>query len=186
MSRRKKENLRPLTQQEQDFLETLCHARSAPADQMARATGILAVAAGQDYQQAAALAGRKQGTTVAKWVARFNKEGLNALVPQHGGGHAPRFVGELKKSILATFERSPVLETDGTALWSISTLQKALQRESITISIYSLWGILREEGYSVQKDRSWCHTGEAKRKRKRNGQTVVEIVKDPDTDAKKN
>ena len=186
MSRRKKEILRPLTQQEQDFLQALTHARSAPADQMARATGILAVAQGNDYKQAAALAGRKQGTTVALWVARFNRQGVAALVPEHGGGHTPRFVGELKQKILARLGKAPVLEVDGTAVWSISTLQKALAREEIILSTYSLWGLLREEGYSFQKDRSWCHTGEAKRKRKRDGKIVIEIVKDPDTDAKKN
>ncbi len=186
MSRRQKDSLRPLTQHEQDFLETLCHARSAPADQIARATGILAVAQGKTYQQAAALAGRKQGTTVTIWVARFNREGINALVPEHGGGHTPRFIGELKQEILATFRRTPVLETDGTALWSLSTLQKSLSHRGISISTYSLWGLLREEGYTFQKDRLWCHTGEAKRKRKRGDQTVVEVVVDPDTDAKKN
>lgn len=186
MSRRKKDSLRPLTQHEQDFLETLCHARSAPADQIARATGILAVAQGKTYQQAAALAGRKQGTTITAWVARFNREGIHALVPQHGGGHTPRFIGTLKQEILATFGHPPVIETDGTALWSISTLQKALSRQGISISGYSLWGLLREEGYSFQKDRSWCHTGEASRKRKRGNQILVEVVMDPDTDAKKN
>lgn len=186
MSRRKKETLRPLTQQEQDFLQALTRARSAPADQMARATGILAVAQGNNYQQAAALAGRKQGTTVALWVARFNREGVAALVPGHGGGHSPRFVGELKQKILARLDKTPVLEVDGVALWSISTLQKALAKEGIVLSNYSLWGLLREEGYSFQKDRSWCHTGQAKRPRKRDGKTVIEIVVDPDTEAKKN
>jgi len=59
-------------------------------------------------------------------------------------------------------------------------------REGIAISGYSLWALLHEEGYSFQKDRSWCHTGEAKRKRHRGGRTVVETVIDPDAAAKKN
>ena len=151
MSRRKKDPLRPLTQHETDFLLTLTRARSAPVDQVARATGILAVAQGKTYQQAAALAGRKQGTTVALWVARFNQEGVAALLPEHGGGHTPQFVGELRQKILATFSRTPVLETDGTALWSITTLQKALARENIVLSGYSLWGLLREEGYTLRE-----------------------------------
>ena len=185
MSRRKKNPLRPLTQQEQDFLETLSRARSAPADQIARAIGILAIAQGKTYQQAAALSGRQQGTTIAHWVARFNQEGVTALVPEHAGGHSSHFIGEVKHRILATFGRTPVLETDGTAAWSISTLQKALAREGIAMSNYSLWGLLRQEGFTFQKDRSWCHTGEAKRPRRREGRIIIETVMDPDAEAKK-
>jgi transposase len=186
MSRRKKDPLRSLTEQEKEFLERLSHARSAPADQIARAVGILAVAAGKTYQQAAELCNRRQGTTVAAWVARFNREGLASLVPEHGGGNVPRFTGEIKKKILSAFQCAPRREIDGTAAWSISTLRKALVREGIAISGYSLWALLHEEGYSFQKDRSWCHTGEAKRKRHRGGRTVVETVIDPDAAAKKN
>jgi len=138
-----------------------------------------------DYQAAAALAGRKQGTTVAVWVSRFNREGLAALVPEHGGGHAPRFTGEVREKILATFRRAPDLEGDGTAVWSLTTLCRALEKEGIPISGYSLWGLLREEGYSFQKGRTWCHTGEARRKRQRGGRTWVETVVDPDAEAKK-
>ena len=186
MSRRKKDPLRPLTEQEKEFLEQLSRARSAPADQIARAVGLLAVAEGKTYQEAALLSKRQQGTTVAAWVARFNREGLASLVPEHGGGHVPRFTGEVKQRILCVFQRAPVLEVDGTATWSISTLRKALALEGISVSGYSLWALLREKGYSFQKDRSWCHTGEAKRKRlRRSGAIMVETVVDPDAEAKK-
>jgi transposase len=185
MARCKKNPLRTLTQEEATFLENLSRARSAPADQLARATGILAVAQGKSYQEAAQLCHRTQGTTVAGWVARFNTEGIAAVVPRHGGGHVPRFTGEVKERILTTFRRAPDPEVDGTTAWSITTLQKALAHEGITLSGYSLWGLLREEGYTFQKDRSWCQTGEAKRKRRRKGSIFVETVVDPDTAAKK-
>lgn len=185
MSRRKKDPLRPLTEEEKEFLEQLSRARSAPADQIARSVGILAVAEGKTYQEAAQLCGRQQGTTVAAWVGRFNQEGRAALVPEHGGGHVPRFTGETREKILTVFRRTPVLETDGTGVWSVSTLRKALAREGVAISGYSLWTLLRQEGYTFQKDRSWCSTGEAMRKRQRGGSTVVETVVDPDAAAKK-
>jgi len=185
MARRKKDPLRALTQEEQTFLETLSRARSAPADQIARATGILAVAEGKSYKAAAQLCHQGQGATVASWVARFNVEGIAAVVPRHGGGHVPRFTGEVKEKILATFRRAPDPQTDGTAIWSVETLRRALTREGITMSGYSLWGLLREEGYTFQRDRSWCHTGEAKRKRIRKSGTVIETVVDPDTQVKK-
>jgi transposase len=185
MARRKKDPLRSLREEEKTFLETLGRARSAPADQIVRATGILAVDMGKSYKEAAQLCRQAQGATVASWVARFNAEGIAAVVPRHGGGHIPRFIGEVREKILATLRRVPDPQTDGTATWSITTLQKALAREGVVLSGYSLWGLLREEGYTFVKDRSWCHTGETRRKRIRKSGTVIETVVDPDTQAKK-
>ena len=93
MARRKKDPLRALTEQEQTFLETLSRARSAPADQLARATGILAVAQGKSYKDAAQLCRQAQGATIASGVARFNAEGIAAVVPRHGGSPARWFPG---------------------------------------------------------------------------------------------
>src|SRR4051812_41436151 len=45
----------------------------APAAQVARATALLAVAEGQSYTAAAKQVGRRNGDTVALWVARFNR-----------------------------------------------------------------------------------------------------------------
>ena len=86
MSRRKKDPLRPLTDAERQALTRLSRSQAAPAVQVARATMLLAVAAGDDYQQAARSAGRRSGDAVSHLVARFNAEGLAALTPRHGGG----------------------------------------------------------------------------------------------------
>ena len=75
MSRRKKDPLRPLTDAEQHALSQLSRSQVAPAIQVARASMILAVAAGSDYQQAARSAGRRSGDAVSHLVARFNLEG---------------------------------------------------------------------------------------------------------------
>ena len=45
-----------------------------------------------------------------------------------------------------------------------------------------LWRTLRDAGLSWQKDRTWCVTGVAVRRRKKDG---VVTVTDPDADAKK-
>ncbi|MBW4638559.1 MAG: hypothetical protein KME05_10040 [Gloeocapsa sp. UFS-A4-WI-NPMV-4B04] len=74
---------------------------------------------------------------------------------------------------------------DGTATWSVVTLQRALRQAEdglAHVSTYTIWQILKEAGYSWQKSRSWLKTGQAKRIRK--GRLV--IVTDPDTLAKKN
>lgn len=81
MSRRRKDPLRSLTDDARRELTRLSHSRTAPAARVARA-----VADGSDYQQAARAAGRRSGDAVSRVVARFNREGLAALDPRHGGG----------------------------------------------------------------------------------------------------
>ena len=76
MSRRKKDPLRPLSDDENATLTQLSRSLAAPAGQVARAIMLLAVARGDDYQQAALAAGRRSGDAVSNLVARFNIEGL--------------------------------------------------------------------------------------------------------------
>src|SRR5207237_31474 len=89
MSRRRKDPLRPLTDDERRELTRLNRSAAAPAGRVARAAMLLAVAGGSDYQAAARAAGRKSGDAVSRLVARFHREGLAALDPRHGGGHRP-------------------------------------------------------------------------------------------------
>ena len=88
MSRRKKDPLRPLSEDEIATLTQLSRSQAAPAVQVARAIMLLAVGRGDDYQQAALAAGRRSGDAVANLVARFNVEGVAALNPRHGGGRS--------------------------------------------------------------------------------------------------
>ena len=100
MSRRRKDPLRPLTDPERAELPRLSRSAAAPAAQVAHAVALLAVAAGSDYQQAAAAAGRKSGDAVSHLVARFNREGVAAVEPRHGGGKAPAYGDAERQRIL--------------------------------------------------------------------------------------
>src|SRR3712207_2628196 len=91
MSRRQTDPLRRLDDTERTALFRLSRSRRAAAAQVARARALLAVADGQSYTAAARLAGREAGDTVARWVAGFNRDGLAAVVPHHGGGHRIRY-----------------------------------------------------------------------------------------------
>jgi transposase len=153
---------------------------------VARAKAVLAVADGHSYTDAARAAGRQSGDAVAAWVARFNGEGLGAVVPRHGGGHPRAYTPVERERILAEARRLPDRERDGTAVWSLSTLQRALRRQGLPqVSTYTIWRVLVDAGLRWQKHRSWCDTGMAQRPRKQGGQTVVVTVTDPDTEAKK-
>jgi transposase len=184
MSRRQKEPLRPLTVVEYTQLTHLSRAQSEPAASVARAKALLAVAAGQSYTAAAHAAGRCSGDAVAQVVARFNRTGMAAVQPGHGGGPAPRYGAVEQARILAEVRRTPEREADGTATWSLSTLQRTLRRAPDglpQVSTYTIWCVLHAAGLSWQRDRSWCETGSALRKRTHG--TVV--VPDPDAIAKK-
>jgi hypothetical protein len=184
MSRRKKDPLRPLTEQEEQFLQQISRSQSAPAVQVARAKMLLAVASGADYTQAARSVGRRSNDAVSSLVARFNQEGLAALEPRHGGGAPVVYDPAAKERILEEYARTPDRERDGTATWSLSTLQRALRQAPDglpNVSTYTLWQVLREAKQSPQRVRTWCETGTVQRQRKEGVVTVT----DPDTAAKK-
>src|SRR5262245_17348972 len=181
---RQKEPLRPLSDEERGVLEHLGRSSREPAVVVARAKAVRAVAAGASYTQAARAAGRPSGDAVGRLVARFNQEGLEALVPRHGGGQPARYSSAERERILTEARRVPTPEPDGTATWSLVTLQRALRRAADglpQVSTYTIWCVLHDAGWSWQRRRSWCETGTAVRLRQR--RRVV--VHDPDADANK-
>jgi transposase len=184
MARHQKEPLRLLSSEEHAELTRISRSESAPAGQVARARALLAVAAGQRFTDAAGAGGRRSGDGVAQLVVRFNRWGLRALQHQWRGG-PPRQYGTAEQArILAEVQRPPEREADGTASWSLVTLQRALRRAPDGlphVSTQTIFAVLHEAGYTYQRDRSWCPTGTAQRKRKRG---TVE-VHDPDAVGKK-
>lgn len=128
MSCRKKDPLRPICDEERDALDSLSRSRAAPAAEVARARMLLLVADGSDYQHAALAAGRKSGDAVGALVAHFNREGLASVRPRHGGGRRRVYDERARLRILREAQRTPSPEADGTAAWSLSTLQKTLRR----------------------------------------------------------
>src|SRR5216683_4001515 len=188
MAKLQKAPLRALTEEERRTLMAVARAGSERADRVARAKALLAVAQGASFTAAAVFAGRRSGRGVATLVARFNRTGLAALDSRHGGGPPSQYGPAERERILREFRRSPDRERDGAATWSLTTLQRALQRAPDGlpfVSTYTIWIVLHEAGLSWQRDRSWCKTGAAMRRRKRGGVVVEVEVHDPDAVAKK-
>lgn len=182
MPKPRKETLRALTVAEQTTVERLTQASSARVDQMRRATALLAVAHGQSFTWAARQAGFRSGSTVAGLVARFNHRGVSALVIAPGRGRIPRYDRAARAQIVATAQRAPDRRTDGTATWSLSTLQRRLRREAFpTLGATTIRRVLEDAGSSYQRTRTWCPTGTAQRTRKSGVVTVV----DPRTEEKR-
>jgi transposase len=184
MTRCRKAPLRPLTEEEREILKQIARAHSEPASHVARAKALLAVAEGKTYDAAAQAAGRRSNDAVSQLVSRFNQEGLAALEPRHGGGPAIKYGAVEQARILAEVRRKPDLARDGTASWSLSTLQRSLRQAQDglpEVSTYTIWMVLQANGFSWQQDGSWCETGKVLRKRK---EGVVEVI-DPDATPKK-
>ena len=181
---RQRVRLRPPTASERAELEQLTRSGSERADRVARAKALLAVADGASFTEAAIAVGRKAGDAVSHLVVRFNQEGVAAVTPRWGGGAPTRYRTAEQERILREFRRPPDREGDGTATWSLTTLQRALRTApdglpavSTKTILHTLW----DAGYTWQQNRTWCHTGTVVRKRK----AGPVLVTDPDTTPKK-
>lgn len=184
MTRRQKNPLRELMEEERDWLEKIARSANEPAINVARAKEILSVADGKTYTEAAKLAGRRSGDAVAEVVQRFNQEGLSAIEPGWKGNRVRKYGVAERERILVEFRRPPDAERDGTKTWSLKTLERALRKAADglpEVGADTIRTVLMEAGYSWQKSRTWCQTGQVVRKRKRGKVNVT----DPETEAKK-
>ena len=182
MSRCRKEPLRPLSTDEREKLQHLARCASEPAEQVAHAKALLSVADGCTYREAAQRAGRRSNDAVSHLVARFNRDGLNALVRRTGQGRKAHYGPAEQARILAEVRRQPEPAEDGTVVWSVMTLRQALRADGLPqVSGYTIHTVLHEAGFRWLGNRSWCETGHAVRRRKSGSVTVTE----PDAEVKK-
>ena len=182
MGKPQQEPLRELAETERRVLQRIVQARSERVDRARRARALLTVAAGGSFVAAARAADLHSGTTVAKLVTRFNRQGLAALSIASGRGRKPTYDAGARAQIVTTAQRTPERKQDGTATWSLSTLQKRLRKDGLEhIGTNTVKRVLEDAGSSYQKTRSWCPTGTAQRKRKSGVVTVV----DPETELKR-
>ena len=162
MTRRKKDVLRTLSAEEKTWLERISRSQSEPASHVIRAKEILSVADGHSYTEAAQLAGRKCGDPVSQLVEQFNREGMAAIQPKHGGGPKVKYSAVERERVLREVRRQPDAEQDGTNTWSLTTLQKALRKAEDglpEISTERIWVILQEAGFRWQKSRTLVRNG---------------------------
>lgn len=185
MPARQKAPLRSLFPLEEQELQRIVKASSERRDRARRAQALLAVVAGLSFTQAAAAAGFKSGDSIAQLVARFNHQGLTALDIAPGRGRRVQYDSAARTRIVQTVQRPPDRRQDGTATWSLSTLERTLRADGPgleQVGATTIRRVLHEAGYSYQRTRTWCPTGTAQRKRKDGVVTVV----DPEAETKKN
>ncbi len=158
--------LRAMTPGEEQAVQHTAKATSERIDVVKRAQALLAVRAGQIYTQAAREAGYKSGDSVSQLVERFNQQGLAALHIAGGRGRKVQYTATQRERILQELQRVPDRQADGTATWSLKTLERALRQEALSrVSASTIRAVLHEAGYRFGKTRTWCPTGTAVRKR---------------------
>jgi transposase len=162
MSRPIAQPLRPLTEPERQELQRVSRAPSESMNRHQRAVALLAVADGASLIGAARAAGWKVHDTVTRLIRRFNERGLTALDDFPRSGH-PRTYGPTERArIEQELQRSPLLKKDGTATWSLTTLQRTLREAPDglpEVSTFTILYTIHETGYTWQKNRTWCKTG---------------------------
>jgi transposase len=156
--------LRALTADEEGALQGVAKATSERVDVVRRAQAILAVHAGHPYPQAAHAAGYQSGDSVSLLVERFNQQGLASLHIAAGRGRKPQYTATQRERMLQELQRVPDRQADGTATWSLKTLERALRRAALPqVSASTIRVVLHEAGYRFGKPRTWCPTGTAVR-----------------------
>lgn len=173
--------LRPVSQAELQTLHRVSKASSERVDTVRRAKALLAVAGGESFTQAARQAGlSREG--VSQLVERFNQRGLASLVISPGRGRKLTYAAEARTQVIQAVHRQPDRVQDQTTIWSLKLLQRALRRAGLpSIGATTIGRMLHEEGFSLQRDRTWCQTGIAYRLRK----DGVYRVRDPQAQEKK-
>jgi Homeodomain-like domain len=178
-----KEPLRVLTSEEPVCLERIARAGSERVDRARRARALLAVAAGRSFAQAAVQAGVRRPSRVAHLVERFHQRGLAALTSAAGRGRKPTYDGTARVQIVATAQQPPARRPDGTATWSLLTLERARRQQGALprLGATTIRRVLEDAGSAYQRTRTWCPSGTAPRQRT----SGVVRVTDPQTEQKR-
>ncbi len=162
MARPQQAPRRSLTDHERTTMDQVARAGAEPADRVAHAKALLAVAAGATFTAAARAAGRRSGDAVAKLVGRCHQEGLAVLTRRPGGAPPLQYGPDETARMLREARRPPDRALDGTAPWSLTTRQRALRQAPDGLPQVSPCPIVRvrhDAGFSGQHDRTWCETG---------------------------
>jgi transposase len=176
-----KEALRHLTAEERTALARVRQATSERVDRVRRAAALLAVADGANFTAAAQQSGYRRASAVTALVRRFNRRGLAVLTIAAGRGRKRTYDTTARAQIVTTAQRSPDRRQDGTATWSLSTLERTLRHEGLPrVGATTVRRVLHDAGTAYQQTRTWCPTGTAQRKRK----SGVVTVTDPQTERK--
>src|SRR4029453_398535 len=113
--------LRDLTVEERARIQTLAHARTAPAQMVQRAQIIWRASHGESASAIASRLGL-DGETVRKRIHRFNAEGVEALKDRHRSGRPPTYPPEKTAPVIPSALTKPQTLELRFAIWTLDRL----------------------------------------------------------------
>jgi len=129
------------------LLEALISSAKTPQGIALRASIVLESVKGHSIKEVAAYFGVNV-LTVRKWRDRFIARGVSGLKDDPRSGKPRKHPPELRDRILATLELPP---PEGQATWDGRAVAARLG-----VNVHAVWRLLRHEGISLQRQRSWC------------------------------
>ncbi|NKB64234.1 MAG: IS630 family transposase [Gammaproteobacteria bacterium] len=136
-----------LSPEQEEALNQLLSNKSNSARLVERAKLVLLCAQGVQVQQIAA----KLDITpnrVIHWRERYREQGLSGLYDRHRSGKPVTYDESFRHQVLQTLEETP---PNGMSTWDGPALAAHLN-----VSTHAVWRLLRKEGISLSRQRSWC------------------------------
>jgi transposase len=137
----------PYTPEQLTRLKVLSVSRAAEIRLVERARMVLRCIEGDAIQVIAADLGVKANTVIT-WRDRFIADGVEGLRDRARSGKPPTYTSAFRDRVLATLEQDPPA---GQATWDGPSLAAQLGASDDAV-----WRVLRKEGISLQRQRSWC------------------------------
>jgi transposase len=121
-----------------------------------RAQMVLLSAQGMDAAAIAKVAFTSEDR-VRDVIRNFNADGFDSLYPRYKGGHPPKFTLGQRREIKKIAKSRPVDHGLPFSTWSLAKLADFLVAEGVVddISHEGLRGLLREEGVTFQRLKTW-------------------------------
>ncbi len=126
-------------------LQKWAQSRTLPAGDVFRARLILALASGKSYSQIESELGTSR-PTIARWLRRFQKDGLAGLEPQHTGSQPRTATPELQARVIRKTLRTP---EDGSTHWSCRKMATALGLSKSTVQ--RIWAQARLKPHRLER-----------------------------------
>ena len=149
--------LRPLAQEEEQEILRLARSQTAPIRQVQRARIIAGMLEDPDLSPTqAGLQAGLSNVVGAKWVRRFNEEGLAGLEDRPRSGRPRTHSEAVRSTLIALALQKPSALGYPFALWTLERLQDAFfEREGIPLSDSTIWTWMAEEGLKWKRQESW-------------------------------
>ena len=162
-----------LSDEEEQTLRRWVAAHKTERRMAERARIVLLAAAGTPTTAIAQQLGTPP-SRVSKWRLRFAEQRLAGLIDRPRSGKPARYGQATRKRILAMLDQSP---PEGHASWTGALLAEALGQ----VSKHQVWRVLKRQGISLRRRRSWCISTDPEFSRK--AADVVGLYLDPPENA---